>query len=232
MIQVRDISKHYEINGARIEALKNISMDTYQGEFIAIVGPSGSGKSTLLLTIGGLLRPTKGDVYIDGVSVYDLSHQERAALRIRKIGFMFQTFNLIPYLTSLENVQIPLYLAGMDKKAQEQKALELLGQFNLSHRIKHKPSEMSVGERQRVALARAIANDPDYILADEPTGNLDGEATGEILALFRELRARGKTIIMVTHDEDLALRADRVIEIMDGRYCSTTITNEYDCERI
>jgi len=181
-----------------------------------VVGPSGSGKSTLLLILGGMLSPMQGQVMFDGQSLYDLVPADRAALRKQKIGFVFQTFNLMPYLTALENVQVPLLLAGIGEAEQQKTAATLLERLGLGDRLDHKPSELSVGQQQRVALARMLANDPAVILADEPTGNLDPETSQSILAFFEEVNREGKTIVMVTHDPSAARRAKRTLRLVDG----------------
>ena len=230
MIAVTDIVKKFTLKNNAVDALRHVSISIFSGEFVSIVGPSGSGKSTLLLVMGGLLTPTAGSARIDGTAIYDLPAAARAAVLREKLGFIFQTFNLVPYLSSLENVQVPLYLSGHDETEQGRKARDLLDRFGLSHRLNHKPGELSVGERQRVALARALANDPSYILADEPTGNLDGELAAEILRNFEELRAAGKTVVMVTHDRRLSENSDRVIELVDGTVHSMTVNNYVESE--
>ncbi len=183
---------------------------------MAIVGPSGSGKSTFLHLVGGMLSPTEGKVRIENDSLYDLTSDQRSALRKKKIGFVFQTFNLVPYLTALENVQVPLVLAGLGEEEQRRRAESLLGRVGLSDRLDHKPSELSVGQQQRVALARMLANDPALILADEPTGNLDPETSASIMDFLVELNGEGRTIVMVTHDPRVAARARRALKLVNG----------------
>ncbi len=216
-MRLEGVSKSYQHRGQLVTALDNASLQITPGDYIAVVGPSGSGKSTLLLVLGGMLAPSSGRAFLNGQSLYDLSPDERAAVRRRKVGFVFQTFNLVPYLTALENVQIPLYLAGLDPTAQRERALALLHRVGLGDRVDHKPSELSIGQQQRVALARVLANDPELILADEPTGNLDPETGVQILDLFDALNDEGRTIVMVTHDPRAAMRAKRVLRLMSGR---------------
>jgi len=216
MIEITNLSKVFTQNGEQIVPLDNVNLSIGQGEFVTVVGPSGSGKSTFLLTIGGLIQPTRGEVRINGTSLYEVNNTERARIRLRVLGFMFQTFNLIPYLTALENVEVPMSLAGVPGKEQRRKTLELLDRVGLSHRIKHRPAQLSVGERQRVALARTLANDPSIILADEPTGNLDPKLSGEILEYFKQFSENGITVIMVTHDHQSAAESDHRLQIING----------------
>ena len=216
MLQTEAVSKQYDDGAGSITALGEATLEISRGEFVAVVGPSGSGKSTLLQVLGGMLSPSSGRVLFEGQSVYDLSPNERARLRRDKIGFVFQTFNLVPYLTALENVQVPLFLAGVEESAQEARAAELLRRVGLGDRLRHKPSKLSVGQQQRVALARVLANDPELILADEPTGNLDPETSEQIITSLEELNREGRTIVMVTHNPAAARRAGRVLRPVDG----------------
>jgi len=216
MIEITNLSKVFSQNGEQIVPLNNVNLSIGQGEFVTVVGPSGSGKSTFLLTIGGLIEPTRGEVRINGTSLYEVDNTERARIRLHVLGFMFQTFNLIPYLTALENVEVPMSLAGVPGKEQRRKTLELLDRVGLSHRIKHRPAQLSVGERQRVALARTVANDPSIILADEPTGNLDPKLSSEILEYFKQFSENGITVIMVTHDHQSAAESDHKLQIING----------------
>ena len=216
MIALQSVSKHFQHRGKPVAALANVTLDIAQGDFVAIIGPSGSGKSTFLHLLGGMLSPTEGKVRIDSHSLYDLTTDERAALRKKKIGFVFQTFNLVPYLTALENVQVPLVLAGLGEDEQKRRAETLLGRVGLSDRLDHKPRELSVGQQQRVALARMLANDPALILADEPTGNLDPETSASIMDFLVELNGEGRTIVMVTHDLRVAGRAKRALRLVNG----------------
>ncbi len=216
MIEIENLSKIFNQHGEKIVALDSVNISIGQGEFVSVVGPSGSGKSTFLLTIGGLIEPTSGEVWINGASIYKMESNEMARIRLHTLGFMFQTFNLIPYLTALENVEVPMSLAGISKKEQNRKARELLDRMGLSHRIKHRPAQLSVGERQRVALARTLANDPSIILADEPTGNLDSELSREIVSYFKAFSEKGITVVMVTHDHQNAGESNRKFQITNG----------------
>jgi putative ABC transport system ATP-binding protein len=217
MLKMQSVTKHYMHRGKKVMALDDVTMDIAPGDFVSVVGPSGSGKSTFLLMLGGMLSPAAGKVFVDGQSFYDLSPEERAALRKSKIGFVFQTFNLVPYLTALENVQIPLFLAGLNEDNQKRKASSLLERLGLGDRLDHKPSELSVGQQQRVALARMLANDPAIVLADEPTGNLDPDTGQAILSFFEEIHREGRTIVMVTHDARAASKAKRMLRLLDGK---------------
>lgn len=217
MIQATNLCKRYGHGAGQVVALDQVDLDIGRSEFVAIIGPSGSGKSTLLLTLGGLVQPTEGKVYLGDLSIYDQDVTQRALLRRHCLGFMFQTFNLIPYLTALDNVQVPLAIAGCSAVEQRSTAEELLAKVGLQHRMTHKPSALSVGERQRVALARALANRPSIILADEPTGNLDPDCAQEVFDCFHQLHREGYTIVMVTHDHHAASLAQRQIEIVGGR---------------
>jgi len=216
MIALQSVSKHFQHRGKPVAALANVTLEIAKGDFVAIIGPSGSGKSTFLHLLGGMLSPTEGKVRIESDSLYDLTSDERSALRKKKIGFVFQTFNLVPYLTALENVQVPLVLAGLGEDEQKRRAESLLGRLGLSDRLDHKPRELSVGQQQRVALARMLANDPVLILADEPTGNLDPETAEGIMDFLGELNGEGRTIVMVTHDLRLAKRAKRALRLVNG----------------
>ena len=216
MIALQSVSKHFQHRGKPVAALANVTLQIGKGDFVAIIGPSGSGKSTFLHLVGGMLSPTEGKVRVENDSLYDLTSDQRSALRKKKIGFVFQTFNLVPYLTALENVQVPLVLAGVGEEEQKRRAESLLGRLGLSDRLDHKPSELSVGQQQRVALARMLANDPALILADEPTGNLDPETSASIMDFLGELNGEGRTIVMVTHDLRVAGRAKRVLRLVNG----------------
>ena len=207
MFQLQNVNKVYARRGHEVVALQAPSLEIPTGDYVAIVGPSGSGKTTLLSILGGMLSPNAGQVSVDGVSLYALSVAKRAVFRRERMGFVFQTFNLVPYLTAAENVQIPLYLTGVAKSEQRRRAAELLERVGLKDRLDHKPSELSTGQQQRVALARTLANNPPVILADEPTGNLDPDSRQIVLNFFDELHAEGRTIVMVTHDSVAAERA-------------------------
>ena len=216
MLRMENVSKTYRHRGQLVKALDDATFHISAGDFVSVVGPSGSGKSTLLLMLGGMLSPSKGRVLLGAKSVYDLSPSERAEMRRGKIGFVFQTFNLVPYLSALENVQVPLFLAKVDDKTQKDRAAALLERVGLADRLDHKPGELSVGQQQRVALARMLANDPAVILADEPTGNLDPETSQQIIGYLEEFNREGRTIVMVTHDPRAAKRAKRTLRLQCG----------------
>lgn len=220
MLKMEAVSKHYNHRGQMVRALDGVDLNVEKGEFVSVVGPSGSGKSTLLLSLGGMLTPTCGSVWLNGQSLYDLAPDERARTRRQEIGFVFQTFNLVPYLTAVENVQIPLMLARADQASQHSVAVSLLERVGLAERLNHKPAELSVGQQQRVALARMLANNPEIVLADEPTGSLDPDTTREITEFLVRLNSEGKTIVMVTHNQDTAARARRMLWLVDGKVYS------------
>jgi putative ABC transport system ATP-binding protein len=216
MFELQEVCKSYVRRGHSVTALRASSLTIPRGDYAAIVGPSGSGKSTLLSVLGGMLTPDGGKVLLDSVSIYDLPVAKRTSFRRERIGFVFQTFNLVPYLTALENVQIPLFLAGLPDDEQQVRAETLLERVGLGERLHHKPSELSTGQQQRVALARTLANDPPVILADEPTGNLDPDSRRVVLDFFDQLHAEGQTILVVTHDTFVADRAKRIFHLADG----------------
>ncbi|WP_254507267.1 ABC transporter ATP-binding protein [Anatilimnocola floriformis] len=216
MYQLTEVTKRYHRRKEEVVAFRTPALTIGSGEYVAIVGPSGSGKTTLLSLLGGMLSPDSGQVSLDGQSLYDLPIAERTELRRTKIGFVFQTFNLIPYLTAQENVQVPLYLNGLKPEEQVARAQQLLEQVGLANRLHHKPCEMSTGQQQRVALARTLANSPRLILADEPTGNLDPDSKAAVMSIFTKFVANGGTIVMVTHDPASAAQATRRLRIVDG----------------
>jgi putative ABC transport system ATP-binding protein len=220
VMDVRDITKSLPLGRERIEILKGISFQIMSGEFVSIMGPSGSGKSTLLGIIAGLDNPTSGQVFIDGIDITTMSEGKLASVRNNKIGMVFQAFNLIPTLTAQENVEVPLYV-GKHKGSPSERSKELLALVGLTHRLNHRPNQLSGGEQQRVAIARALATDPAFVLADEPTGNLDATNSENLLKLFAYLRAQtGKTFIIATHDQNVAAHADRIIHLLDGKIAS------------
>lgn len=216
IIRLKDVRKSYPLAGTDIEVLKGIDISIAEKEFVAIMGPSGSGKSTLLNLIGCLDRPTSGTYLFMGINVTDKTANELAELRNRKIGFVFQSFNLLPRLSAWKNVELPLTYSGVPAAKRKQTALEMLEKVGLTGRSGHKPSELSGGEQQRVAIARALINRPLVILADEPTGNLDSRSGNDIMAIFRSLNEAGVTVVMVTHENDIASQAQRIITIKDG----------------
>jgi putative ABC transport system ATP-binding protein len=216
VIQTNGISRIYKMGSEVIHALQSISIFIDRGEYVAFMGPSGSGKSTLMNIIGCLDSPSGGQYVLNGRDVSDLSENELAEIRNKEIGFVFQTFNLLPRATSLENVALPLIYAGIGKSEREERAHQTLASVGLGDRSGHKPNELSGGQRQRVAIARALVNNPSIILADEPTGNLDSKTSHDIMDLFQDLHNRGNTIIMVTHEDDIAHCAHRIVRLRDG----------------
>lgn len=216
MIKMKNIKKIYGTGAGKVEALKKINFEVKENEFVGLIGPSGSGKSTLMNIIGCLDVPTSGEYYFEGESVETFNHNQLAEIRNEKIGFVFQNFNLLPYATAYENVEIPMLFKGIKAKIRKARALELLDKVGLGGRAHHKPSELSGGEMQRVALARSLANNPRLILADEPTGNLDTKSGDEILAIFEDLWKQGHTLVVITHNPNISSRAQRVINLIDG----------------
>ncbi len=217
MIQLRRVSRTYDLDFQPVHALNEVSLDIASGEFVAIMGASGSGKSTLMNVIGCLDNPTSGVYSLDGLEVQNYSDDELAGVRNRKIGFVFQQFNLLSKMTALENVMLPLVYAAVDKIEREERARKYLEMVGLGDRIKHRPSELSGGQQQRVSIARALVNSPQILLADEPTGALDSTTSGEIMILLEEMHRNGLTVILVTHDQEVASYARRVIRLKDGK---------------
>ncbi|TGE19240.1 ABC transporter ATP-binding protein [Hymenobacter elongatus] len=226
VIETHDIAKEYQMGTELIQALRSVTITIQRGEYVAFMGPSGSGKSTLMNIVGCLDTPTRGNYVLNGKDVSRMSDNQLAEVRNKEIGFVFQTFNLLPRASSLDNVALPLIYAGYSKSQREEKAMSVLRSVGLETRAKHKPNELSGGQRQRVAIARALVNDPSIILADEPTGNLDTKTSHEIMDLFEALYVKGNTIIMVTHEEDIARYAHRIVRLRDGIVESDNVNSD------
>ena len=222
IIAMSAIRKIYDTGKVKVEALKGVDLEIYPGEFVAIVGPSGSGKSTLMNLLGCLDTPSDGTYSIGGENVAGVTRDQLAEIRNRRVGFVFQNFNLLPHITAQENVELPMLFGGIAPKERRERAVELLTRVGLGDRVDHKPTELSGGQMQRVAIARALAMNPDIILADEPTGNLDTSSGTDVMSLFNELWKSGRTLVIITHDPALARRASRIVEIRDGRITSDT----------
>ncbi|MBK7889221.1 MAG: ABC transporter ATP-binding protein [Bacteroidetes bacterium] len=216
MIKVRNISRIYKVGLETIHALRSITLDINKNEYVALMGSSGSGKSTLMNVLGCLDTPSGGEYHLNGIDVSHLNDNELAEIRNKQIGFVFQTFNLLPRSTALENVALPLVYAGLSKEVRDARALKALQDVGLGDRVTHRPNELSGGQRQRVAIARALVTNPAIILADEPTGNLDSKTSGEIMGLLAEIHDKGNTVILVTHEEDIARYAHRIVRLKDG----------------
>ena len=223
MIELRDVSKIYQIGDERVRALDHVNLHVHPHEFVSVIGPSGSGKSTLMNIIGCLDVADAGQYLLDGMPIEAYSENDLAQVRNKKIGFVFQSFNLIPKLTAEENVELPLIYQKIKKTERQQRVAEALERVGLSNRAKHLPTELSGGQQQRVAVARALVTRPSLILADEPTGNLDSKTSREILQLFQELHQQGNTIVLITHDNDIARQAKRIVHILDGRLTEVTL---------
>ncbi len=227
IIRLEDIRRIYRVGNQEVRALDGVSLSVYQNEYVAIMGPSGSGKSTLMNILGCLDSPSSGHYILNGVDVSEMEDGELADVRNREIGFVFQSFNLLPRYNALENVALPMVYAGVPARERMERAAAALESVALSERMDHKPNELSGGQKQRVALARALINDPSIILADEPTGNLDTHTSIEIMRLFEEIHSRGNTVIVVTHEEDIAAYARRIIRLRDGRVESDMENKDY-----
>lgn len=226
VIEMEGITKVYQVGTQEVRALQGVSFSVNKGEYVAIMGPSGSGKSTLMNIIGALDTPSDGQYVLNGTDVSRMSDEKLAEIRNREIGFVFQTFNLLPRYTALENVVLPLIYAGVTKPVRQERGEKVMELVSLSDRMTHKPNEMSGGQRQRVAVARALINDPAIILADEPTGNLDTKTSYDIMRLFGEIHAKGNTIILVTHEEEIAQYAHRIVRLRDGLIESDTVNED------
>ncbi|WP_271393236.1 ABC transporter ATP-binding protein [Aequorivita sinensis] len=222
VIKIRNITRDFPLGSETVKVLKGIDLDIERGEYVALMGPSGSGKSTLMNLLGCLDTPTSGSYELNGKDVSSMSDDELAEIRNKEIGFVFQTFNLLPRTTALENVALPMIYAGASKAARTERAKEVLSNVGLADRMDHKPNQLSGGQRQRVAVGRALVNRPSIILADEPTGNLDSKTSVEIMNLFNEIHKAGNTVILVTHEEDIADNAHRIIRLRDGKVESDT----------
>jgi putative ABC transport system ATP-binding protein len=223
VIQTEDLWKTYEMGAEHLHALRGVSIEIHKGEYVAIMGPSGSGKSTLMNLIGCLDTPTKGSYWLAGRLVSQLDYDELAYIRNKEIGFVFQTFNLLPRATALHNVELPMIYNGTASEERLERAKKALGQVDLAERMMHKPNELSGGQRQRVAIARALSNRPEIIVADEPTGALDTASTEQVFGILRDIADNGRTVVVVTHDPALAARADRRVHIVDGKVHETTL---------
>lgn len=226
IIEIRDIKKIYYVGNQEIRALNGVDLTIHKNEYVAIMGPSGSGKSTMMNILGCLDTPTSGNYILNGTDVSQMNDSDLAEVRNKEIGFVFQSFNLLPRYDAVENVALPLIYSGMTKKLRVEKAEEALKSVGLEERMEHKPNELSGGQKQRVALARALINNPAIILADEPTGNLDSKTSVDIMNLFNEIHKRGNTVIVVTHEEDIARYAHRIIRLRDGKVESDEINND------
>ena len=217
LIEIRGLTRHYDMGGETIHALRGVSLSIGRNEYVAIMGPSGSGKSTMMNVLGCLDTPSGGEYWLNGQEVSGLSDDALARVRNKEIGFVFQTFNLLPRATALHNVELPLVYSGVSSRDRRDRAVAALTRVGLANRMDHRPNELSGGQRQRVAIARALVNEPSILLADEPTGNLDSTTSEEIMRVFAELHSQGQTVVMVTHEPDIAAHAERVVVLRDGR---------------
>jgi putative ABC transport system ATP-binding protein len=224
LIRIRDLTREYQMGEERILALRGVTLDIVRNEYLAIMGPSGSGKSTMMNLLGCLDTPTSGEYWLNGQEVSRFSDDALARVRNQEIGFVFQTFNLLPRATALHNVELPLVYSGVRGRERRDRAVAALERVGLGHRMSHRPNELSGGQRQRVAIARALVNEPSILLADEPTGNLDSVTSEEIMGVFSDLHAAGQTVIMVTHEPDIAAHAERVVVLRDGRVETDRLT--------
>jgi putative ABC transport system ATP-binding protein len=231
LVELRNVHKIYHLGGEEIRALDGVSLDIHEGEFISIIGPSGSGKSTLMHILGCLDTPTSGTLRLDGVEIQNASARQLAHIRSRKLGFVFQFFNLLPKLNVLQNVELPMVYGGVPGRERRERAMSALRLVGMENRAKHRPSQLSGGQQQRTAIARALVNDPRIIFADEPTGNLDSVTGEKILDLFRQLSAQGRTIALVTHDPEIAAVTPRRIEIRDGKIARQVTAKEADTQQ-
>ncbi len=220
IIKLKKVAKYYHLGDEYVKAVDGVDITINKGDFVAIVGPSGSGKSTMMNMVGALDIATKGDIFLDNINIEKLKESDLAQIRGRKIGFVFQTFNLIPTLTALENVMLPMVFQRIPLEIRKERAIKLLTEIGLGHRLDHLPQQLSGGERQRVAVSRALANDPEVILADEPTGNLDSKRGEEVAKMFEKFSKQGKTIILVTHNMNVAKHADKIYRLRDGKIVS------------
>ena len=226
IIDIKGITRDFQLGSETVNVLKGIDLVINKGEYVALMGPSGSGKSTLMNILGCLDTPTKGEYILNGINVSEMTDSELAEVRNQEIGFVFQTFNLLPRSSAKENVALPLVYAGVKKEDRDKRAIKALENVGLGNRVDHKPNELSGGQRQRVAVARALINNPSIILADEPTGNLDSKTSVEIMALIEDIHAKGNTIILVTHEEDIAKHAHRIVRMRDGLIESDTLNKK------
>ena len=227
IVKAENVSKVFDMGKVKVKALDDVSLEIDKGDYFAIMGPSGSGKTTLLNVLSALLRPTSGEVFVNNKPISKMDDNQLAIIRGKTIGFVFQTFNLIPRMTALENVMMPLWFEGVPLKEREERGKKVLEDVGLGDRMNHRPNELSGGQSQRVAIARALANDPDIIVADEPTGNLDSKSGDQILEIIKELNEKqGKTVLMVTHEREIGLKAEKIIHIKDGKIIDNEITKK------